>query len=172
MPQYPSINMSDPAQRRLRALMMLRMRVGKSASYKDIAKEFNVTPDTVKRTLKWAEKAGLLADAEDKIIQELLPAAHAALLKALASADEDVAGKYAIEIFKGTVTGFKKEKASGPSAESHDLSSYINQLRSVDEPLQLTGTVLDGELATESEPARDESPAATSPVSEGDAGSD
>lgn len=138
----------DPAEKRLRALMMLEMRVRRAASMADIAKEFNVSEDTVRRALTYARQAGLVAEAEDKILQELVPAAHDAILRGLANPDAEAAGKLAIEVFKGTMSGFQKGKPRPVVTTAvDDLASYINQLRGADsnDPRAIDGIVVEGE---------------------------
>jgi DNA-binding transcriptional ArsR family regulator len=126
----------DPQEKRLRALKMLELRISSNASIKDIAREFNVSHDTVSRNLTWARKAGLIADAEDKALQELLPLAHEALKKALTNHDADVA----LEIFKGLMPGFGKTKPQPTVTAGDDLASYLDAIRS-------TPDAIDGEVA-------------------------
>jgi transposase-like protein len=134
----------DPAEKRLRALMMLEMRLKQAASLEEIAKAFNVAPKTVQKNLTWARKAGLIADAEDKILQELVPAAHEALLKALRDPTNRDAGKLAIDVFKGTISGFKKEPARTVTATGgDDLDTYLDRLRA-DNPNILDGETVEG----------------------------
>ena len=155
----------DPAERRLRALMMLEYRIKNAASLEEIAKEFNVAPKTVQKNLTWARKAGLVADAEDKILQELVPLAHEAIKKALASNDPEVAGKFGIEIFKGTMSGFQKKPANTvTSTGGDDLDTYLAALRA-------ESNVIDGETL-ESKPQRALPPAETSASEERAAGTD
>lgn len=114
---------------------MIEMRI-LNHSQAQIAAAFNVHPDTVAKTLKWAEKAGLIADVEDKILQELVPAAHKAIKTALEDGEHpQEAGKLGLAVFQGVVPGFGKAKP-GPtkqsSEDSDDLATYINQLRQGD----------------------------------------
>jgi hypothetical protein len=133
----------DPAERRLRALMMLEYRIKNAASLEQIAKEFNVAPKTVQKNLTWARRAGLVADAEDKILQELVPAAHEALKKALTVGDAETAGRLAIEVFKGTISGFKKTPHTTVSdTGGDDLGTYLAQLRADNS----NANAIDGEL--------------------------
>jgi len=132
----------DPAKIRIRALMMLEHQIRHSASRATIAKEFNVSINTVDRTLSWAKKADLLTKVEDKVLQELVPAAHKAILKALSDEDNpQKAGKLAIDVFKGMVPGFTKVSKgdASPTDPTGELARYVEQLRS-------DLGVLDGEL--------------------------
>ena len=135
----------DPDLRRLRALRMIEMRI-KGKTLKEIGKEFGVCDETVARTLSWAKKAELVVKAEDKILNELVPAAHDAFKRALAAENPEVAFKAALEIFKGTLPSFSKAKQSnGPTVtDSGSLASYIDSLRN---DLSLDGEVLDGTAA-------------------------
>ena len=130
----------DPDERRLRALMMLEYRIKNAASLKQIAKEFNVAPKTVQKNLSWARKAGFVADAEDKILQELVPAAHTAILKALQDGNATVA----LEIFKGTLPGFGKKQPTITVTGGDDLDSYLSELRAA-EPLAIDGETVEPE---------------------------
>lgn len=150
----------DPGERRLRALKMVELRVGKSASIQDIAEAFNVSTKTVERTLTWARKAGIIASAEDKALQELVPLAHEALKGALAKGDAEIA----LEIFKNLLPSFSKKNNAPGTQAGDELSSYLNNLRGADGHF-----VVDGELVDHS--AERALPAAEAPDSpQGDGG--
>ena len=123
-------SLKDPDMRRLRALGMIDMRI-RGRTNREVAKEYNVSEDTVARTLTWAKKAQLVVAAEDRIIRELLPAATEAIRQVLTGDDLKVKAKTALEIFKGTLPSFAKGKTThaGPTDSSGDLASYINSLR-------------------------------------------
>jgi DNA-binding transcriptional ArsR family regulator len=119
----------DPDLKRLRALRFIEERI-KGKSIKEIASEFNVSEDTVTRNLSYAKKAELVVEAEDKILRDLVPAAHEALKRALNGENSDVAAKAALEIFKGTLPSFsKRPTATGATSDDSGLSSYIAKLR-------------------------------------------
>lgn len=120
----------NPDEKRIRALMMLEQRIKHGKTLKEVAEDFNVSLNTVKRTLSWARKADLVVEAEDRILQELVPAAHQALLNALQGDNGKVAATAAIEIFKGILPTFAKKSKDSPNASSgEDLSRYIDRLR-------------------------------------------
>lgn len=121
----------SPAKRRIRALMMLEFQIKTAATLPKIAKEFNVSVDTVKDTLTWAEKAGLLTKLEDKILEDLMPAAHKAIKAGLEDGDNiQKAARLGIEVFKGIVPGFgKAQPVQSPSDPQGDLASYVAKLR-------------------------------------------
>ena len=102
---------------------------GKSA--KEIAKEHGISHDVVDKRLSWARRAGILTDYEDKLLQELIPAAHKALLEALLDGDAAVA----LEIYKGSLLLKGKEQKTGKmtqqpvSEDSDDLANYMNKYR-------------------------------------------
>lgn len=124
---------------------MIDMRI-KGATNPEVAKEFGVSTQTVIRTLSWAKKAELMVEAEDKILSELVPAAHKALIRALEGEDSEVASDRALEIFKAVLPSFQKKGAnpSGGSSESNsDLATHIAQLR---ERAALRDNTTDGEL--------------------------
>lgn len=138
----------DPGLRRLRALRVLERRIT-GHSLADIAKEFNVSRLTVKNILDWAKRADLVASAEDKILSELVPAAHAAILSALKDGNAEIA----LKIFEGTIPSFSKQKPTTPVtvAGDDDLASYVNQLRS-------QSGVIDGEVGPTESPLGADSP--------------
>ncbi len=133
-------SLKDPDMRRLRALGMIDMRI-RGRTNREVAEAFNVSEDTVARSLTWAKKAELVVAAEDRILRELVPAATAAIKAVLAGDNEEIKAKTALEIFKGTLPSFAKGKSThAPSTDSSgDLSSYINTLRN---DLIAEGTVL------------------------------
>lgn len=136
-------SLKDPDLRRLRALGMIDMRI-RGKTNKEVAKAFNVSEDTVERTLTWAKKAELVVQAEDKILRELVPAAQTAILAVLQGDDLEVKAKTALEIFKGTLPSFAKGKPNaGPTvSDAGSLSSYIDSLRN---ELSIDGTVVGGD---------------------------
>lgn len=136
----------DPDLRRLRALKMLEMKVTKSATYADIAKEFGVNEQTVLRTFNWAKKAKLLAQLEDKLLENLLPSAATAVEQALKDGDKvQEAGRLGLDLMKLLIPSMKKDK-SGPSNPNEDLAKYIADLRNADD-----GDVIDGQVETDPE---------------------
>ena len=121
----------DPQLRKLRAIKMLEYKVNNAATNVEIAKAFNVSYDTVERTLSWAKKAQILVELEDKALQELLPAAHEAVKRLLEDTENPVAAaQVALELMKGFMPsmGKKKSDASG-GGSSDELSRYINEFR-------------------------------------------
>lgn len=146
----------DTQLKRLRALMMLEFKIKNAASNVAVAKQFNVNPKTVERTLSWARRAGIIVDYEDKVLQELMPLAHQALKGALAKGNVEVA----LEIFKGLLPSFNKKAVNGPTVSSgNELAAYIDQLRG-----ELG--VIDGEVLEDSTP-RALPPAKTLSIEEG-----
>lgn len=98
-----------------------------------IAQEFRVSVDTVKDTLSWARKAGLVAQHEDEILKTLIPLATTAISNLLVNQDNPVeAAKIALELYKGMLPGFGKSKPNQSSVKVTDrdeLADYINTLR-------------------------------------------
>jgi len=116
----------NPEERRIRALRMLEYRIQNTATYAEVGKHFHLSIPQVQRILSWARKAELLTVAEDKVILELVPAAHKAIMKALEEGNAQVA----LEVFKGTMPGFQKQKKAPVTTSSEgDLASYVNELR-------------------------------------------
>lgn len=136
-------------------MMALRIR---GSSYRDIATEFNVSEDTVERTLSFAKKAGLIASFEDRILQELMPAAIETYKKAMENGNVAIA----TEVFKGTGFLLKpQEKAKTPVAEAEDstLEIYITKLRGgLPEPEPEPMTALPPHREVEAELVSEETP--------------
>lgn len=137
----------DPALQRLRALKVVELRVT-GHSYEEIAKYLRCSMGTVKNILKFAEKAELIVDAEDKILNELVPLAHTAIKDALTEGN----AKIAVEVMKGIgLFGSKASKTTpANSSNDEDLASYISKLRSEDvielEPAGTNLAIADGEV--------------------------
>lgn len=122
---------TDPEMKRIRALMMVQFKIKNGATIPEVAKEFGVSENTVKRNLSYVKRAKLLADLEDRILNELGTAAfdaiHAALTDKNSPAIEK--GKLGIETLKGFVPGFQKKQGPSPVTAGDDLASYIATLR-------------------------------------------
>jgi len=148
-------------ERRIRAAMILEYKIRHSASNAAIAKEFNVSENTVDRALSFARKAGLVAAAEDKIIQELVPAAHRAIMAALADTDNtQKAAEIAIKVFQGALPSFAKQKGGASprnmAAVEDELERHLRELRGGDGHF-----IIEGQLASAENPARRALPPAT-----------
>lgn len=155
----------DPQEARLRAYKMLEYRLQNGASMKQIAEKFNVSVATTERVLSYARKAGLVAEAEDRILNELVPAAHKAIMTGLTDTEHPQdAAKLGIEVFKGTVPSFGK-RPQGKSTSSNDEDALS---RAIAEAREQYGHVLDGEILPHPQLAAE----ATAPkaLGEGDSG--
>lgn len=132
----------DPASQRLRSLMMLEFKIKNGASHEAVAKEFGVSVSTVNRMLSQSKRAELIAGLEDKVLSELMPAAHQAIVDALQDGDASSIekAKIGLELFKGAMPGFGK-KATGPSSDGNELQRYLDQFRN-------GNGVLEGEVAS------------------------
>lgn len=138
----------DPAAQRVRALQMLEFKIRKAATVEEIADEFNVHPNTVKRALSFAKKADLITAAEDRILQNLVPEAEKALLAGLQSTDSPIkAAELALKLLEGFVPALKKKQ--GPAANASggvvdELERYISALRAdtSDQPPAVEGQVV------------------------------
>lgn len=72
--------------KRLRAMEMVAMRVA-GETMATIGERFNCDPTTVKRHLTWAGKQGIIASAESRILDELVPLAINTYKTALENGD-------------------------------------------------------------------------------------
>ncbi len=131
-------------QKRLRAMRFLEEKLqGKSLN--EIAQNNNVSRFTVERALSWGERAGLFATFQDKLLGELVPAAHSAILDALLDGDATVA----LEVFKAAQI-YQQKQPQGTADKGDDLLLYVNRLRSEQQNIEeiKRGTV-EGEVINE-----------------------
>jgi hypothetical protein len=109
-----------------RALKMLESRIMEGKTQAQIAKDFNVSTDTVERAMSLAAKGDLLIGFEDKLHRELLPLAHQALVDALIDDNLGVKAKVALELFKGANLIKRAPVATKTEQQdADDLSAYI-----------------------------------------------
>lgn len=106
-----------------------------------IAKEMNVSVDTVERRLKFAEKANLMVDMERQLMQELVPAA----MKAVKTALEDGDSETAIIVLQsmGILKDPKAPKTQVEIQENDDLARAIGEAREVK---QLDSMTVEGQV--------------------------
>lgn len=123
---------SGQALRRLRALKMIDLRIrGKTMA--EIEKELGLSVTGQKQLLDWAQKANLVAEAEDQILKELVPNALSRINKAILDEGDTSA---ALEVLKGAGI-FKKasDKTSsggGTQDAGNSLEIYIKKIRGND----------------------------------------
>lgn len=137
---------SNLTAKRLQALKWMSQKMD-GMTTREIAEEAGLSHDTITNRLSWADRAGLFASFEDKLLQELIPAAHKALLSALEDGDAAVA----LELYKGTrLLGKEKDKPANktkainaPQTEDESLDFYITQLRNQS---QLAQETIDGSV--------------------------
>jgi trehalose/maltose hydrolase-like predicted phosphorylase len=123
----------DKELQAIRAQKIIAMRTDENMTNVEIAQKLNVHPDTVRRSLSWAKKAGLFVEYEDQILKDVVPLAIAALQSALNDGD----GELAIKVLNNTLwaaQNAQKNQKSPPTSQSndagdHDLASYIAQIR-------------------------------------------
>jgi hypothetical protein len=121
----PGSKMHDTDIRRVRALAMLQRRMVNIAR-RDIATEFNVKEDTVDTEISWAKKQGLVANYENQILNELVPAAIKTVKAAVAAGDV----KAALEILKGSGVLHTKPAPPGgpPDGGAESLEIYVRKI--------------------------------------------
>jgi hypothetical protein len=124
----------NPDLKRLRAAQFLEYRLANNASREQIAAHFKVSVSTVERVFAYARRAGLIVQAEDKILDELVPAAHNALKAALTDKDNvQMAGQLGLKVMENALPGFGKKPAAGKGGGSGDedaLAKAIEEARS------------------------------------------
>jgi hypothetical protein len=132
--------LSDPALKRLRFLHFLNDRL-MGLTIPRIAEKWNVHEDTVSRTLTWGKRAGLIADAEDRLLSEIFPAAEKTIIEAIKDGDAVTAR----EIYKMVVKGRDAKKGDGSASTDEDeLARYMAERRKKQEQIENT---VDGEFA-------------------------
>lgn len=83
----------NTTERKQRAQLILAKTIYEGKSHKDVAKELNISTDTVTREIQWAEDAKIFVEHEQRLLTELLPLAHQAAKMALEDGDAQVAIK-------------------------------------------------------------------------------
>ena len=134
------MGLKDENLRRIRATKVVNMRVS-GHRLGQIAEELNISIDTVERDIKYAEKANLFLDLEQKLLHQLAPKAITAIETALEDGDAETA----IEVLKslGIMKDSKAPKTQVEANQSDDLARAIEEAR---ERRQLNAETADGEL--------------------------
>lgn len=125
--------------KKMQALMMIEMKVGKGMNNEEIAKALSIHPDTVERRLLFAKKAGMFVKVEQQILERLVPKA----LNALETALEDGDAETAMELMKaiGILPDPKAPKSEAQKADDNELFKAINEIRQQED-------AVDGEIVT------------------------
>lgn len=136
----------DPELRRLRAIQMMQARVAGN-SVKKVAEMFQVSEDTVQRTLTYAKRAGILVERSDTILQRMVPLAETAIIEALKDRDVDpvTRANIALKIYEGVGLLGNKGKPSGALDGDNELSKAMQELR---ERAELEASTTEGELVS------------------------
>lgn len=130
----------NPKHKKARALKMLESKIMKGKTNKEIAEEFGVSPDTVRKCLTLAEKADIVVDFEDKLYGQLLPLAHDAVMGALQEGN----AKIGLAIMQGTqVLRPQNGRTAAQAVEDDELARYIAQKRLA---AQMAQDTLDGQI--------------------------
>lgn len=116
---------------KIRALMIIKRKVTGSVSNTALAKEFNVSPDTVKRDIARALKENWVEDMETQVQNTLGPLALITLTKALQRTDSDESAKIAMDIMKGlgVLKKPRLDKSSASEGGAGDELEYIRVRR-------------------------------------------
>lgn len=133
-------------QQKARALKMLEAKVLHGKTNAQIARDFGVTPDTVKKALTLAEKADIIVSFEDRLMSELLPLAHEAVMGALQEGN----AKIGLAVLQGTqVLRPAAARTQSQQLEDDELARYIAQKRLA---AQIAADTLDGQIVAPSAP--------------------
>jgi hypothetical protein len=119
----------DPDVRKLRFLAMVNSQV-RGATKKEIAEEFRVSTRTVERTLSWGKRAGFIVEAEDHLLETLLPLAQTAIKAEIEREIAEGGAQTALKVWDKVVKG-RDAKKGGDNAPGDDdeLASIITSMR-------------------------------------------
>lgn len=110
--------------KKVRALTIINKIANEGKTHGQVAKEMGISTDTVARTLAWARTAQIFVEFEQRLYNELLPLAHAAVKGALEDGDAQIG----LEILKGTQV-LKKPGAQGQRAQQEEDDFYAEIAR-------------------------------------------
>lgn len=111
--------------KRAQASLMLAKRI-QGASVGDIAREFNTSERSVLRRIDYAQRHNLLADATDRVLNELVGKAHSAYANALESGDAQLALNAARDVMFGTGILSRNNKAQvAPATETVEMTLAV-----------------------------------------------
>lgn len=152
--------------KRLRALAMVKDSL--TLTRAQVAAKYQLSKESVQRTLSWAARAGLMVEVEDMVLQNFVPEAATVLMQALRARTKPElkegdapppfvpeptpeAIKIAVEVFKGTGV-FRKPNQKSPSNPvgdaGDDLAKHIQAIRA---RALLRETSTEGELLEQSD---------------------
>ena len=130
----------DKKLQRARAAKMLESKIMHGKTNKEIAADFGVSLKTTENALTLARKGDLVVTFEDKLMTELLPLAHTAMVGALTEGN----AKMALEVLKGAgIIRPHTQNSRAQEASDHDLSAYIAKKRHA---AQLAESTIDAEF--------------------------
>lgn len=120
--------------RQLRAAKMAERKILHNMSNVQVAKEFGVTPHTVAKALKIADRADIVVKFEDKLYTELLPDSFNAVQEALQGTGEVARAKIGLAVLQGTqVLRPNAQRSAVHAAEDDELALYVLKKRKMAE---------------------------------------
>lgn len=128
----------DPELKRLRYLMFLNEKLMNRTNL-EIALKYNVDTKTVERSLTWGKRNGIIADAEDHLLNSLMPKVQKVIEQALEDGDTTVAMK----LYDKVVKGRDAKKGEGVVDED-ELTKFIARRRAKQQQIEAT---VEGELS-------------------------
>lgn len=113
--------------RRIHALAILTRKLTTALTNAELATEFQCAESSINRNLRFAMDNNLLKSLETRLIDELMPLAHSAIVEALKNNDSSVA----LELFKGVglLKKHVQQQVTDTPTTSDDLEVYIRQKR-------------------------------------------
>lgn len=137
----------SPKLQKVRAAKILERKILSNLPNGVVAKEFNVSKETVRRALALAEKAEIVVKFEDKLYNELLPLSHDAVAAGLRG-DGDVArAKLGLQVMAGTqVLRPNSQRNQIQQAEDDELALYVLAKR---KQAALDRQTIEGEITDE-----------------------
>jgi hypothetical protein len=136
------VRLRDDAMRKARALLIIDKRIREGLSLARIGEELNISGATVAREIDWAKRKNLVADAEEDILERLVPKAIKAFEAALDNNDTQAA----LELLKG-LNILRKQTAKPidrpePEHQEESLEFYVRKINKGEPTSKLAGTNL------------------------------
>jgi hypothetical protein len=125
--KFGKTKMKDPDLQRAQAAVVVAKRIA-GHSIREIADDLGITPESVNLRMEWAKKEGLIEDARQRIINELVPLAVNTFRDLIKDGDYDAAR----DVLFGTGI-LRKDSKSAEQVEELTLTAWREQRTRIDE---------------------------------------
>lgn len=138
----------SPDQRRLRALEIIKRKVFQNQTIETIAKEMNISHDTVERDILFARKAHLLRKFEDQMVNKLFPMAFGRVMREMEKEDGDLKTAKDILFSIGVMhKGTSRPVSQSAQEDEETLAAWVSAARITDlREANAEANTLEGEL--------------------------